>query len=217
VTVVDERKIQVLDVLKANDEQLGKVLTHIYTRVTYHFCFAEFRDRIVKVSLRFGHLIVATAMQCLIYNEKNWNTPAIIDLTNSGRVTCIQQCASCFVLVDTYAGIQVFTYDGKLRSSPKYPGLRAEFLTPQNISISKDLLAVKDRADETSIHLFDVNTGSSFGEGSLKHSADILEIGLSQLASSTVRHVTVLDKNRELHISSALKSNFKKIGMCLSL
>lgn len=166
----------------------------------------------MKVSLRYGHLIVATALQCLIYSEKNWNTPAIIDMTNSGRVTCIQQCASCFVLVDTYAGIQVFTYDGKLRSSPKYPGLRAEFLTPQNISIMKDILAVKDRADETLIHLFDVNSGAPFGEGSIKHVTDILEIGLSQSVNSSIRQLIVLDKNRELHIGSTLKANFKKIG-----
>jgi hypothetical protein len=57
---------------------------------------------------------------------------------------------SCFVLVDNVVGLQIFSYDGKLISSPKFPGMRAEFLTEQSISISPDVLAVKDRASESS-------------------------------------------------------------------
>ena len=73
VTLVNDRKISVFDVVKGNEE------------------FFDFKDRIVKTSIRFGYLITATSTQCHVYSEKNWNTPCIIDLSNKGRVTCIQQ------------------------------------------------------------------------------------------------------------------------------
>lgn len=73
----------IYDVIKGTQENLG----------TFHsfILYLEFRDRIVNISLRYGYLIVATSNQCHIYNERNWNTPSIIDLRNNGRVTCIQQ------------------------------------------------------------------------------------------------------------------------------
>lgn len=52
----------------------------------------EFRDRVIKICIGFKYLVITTATQCYIYNLKNWNTPVILDLTNTGRVTCIQQC-----------------------------------------------------------------------------------------------------------------------------
>jgi intraflagellar transport protein 80 len=75
VTILDDHKIKVHDVVQGNNEIL------------------EFRDRVIKASLGFGHLVVATFAQCCVYSEKNWNTPVIIDLTNTGRVICIKQCA----------------------------------------------------------------------------------------------------------------------------
>lgn len=43
----------------------------------------EFKDCIIKMSLGFGHLVVATATQCSIYNVNNWNTPHIFDLKDT--------------------------------------------------------------------------------------------------------------------------------------
>ena len=50
----------------------------------------DFRDRIIKLSLSFGHLVVATSCQCYIYSTRNWNTPMIFDL-KEGNVTLIKQ------------------------------------------------------------------------------------------------------------------------------
>ena len=52
--------------------------------------FTDFRDRIIKASLEFNHLVVATSSQCYIYSVKNWNTPTIFDLKN-GNITLIKQ------------------------------------------------------------------------------------------------------------------------------
>lgn len=43
----------------------------------------EFRDRIVKVSLEYDHLLVAAGLQCHVYRTENLNTPAIFDLKDT--------------------------------------------------------------------------------------------------------------------------------------
>jgi intraflagellar transport protein 80 len=40
----------------------------------------EFPDRVIKLALGYGHLVVVTPSQCHIYTTKNWNTPVIFDL-----------------------------------------------------------------------------------------------------------------------------------------
>jgi hypothetical protein len=47
----------------------------------------------------------------------------------------------------------------------------------------------------------------------MKHSAEILELALNQSSSSVGRQLVVLDKNRELSITLALKPSFKKLGI----
>jgi intraflagellar transport protein 80 len=64
------------------------------------------------------------------------------------------------------------------------------------------------------VYLFDVKTGNPFGQGQIKHSTDILEIGLSQAKSSFGRNLTVIDKNRELFMTKIVKEDFKKLGKC---
>ncbi|KAI8926289.1 WD40-repeat-containing domain protein [Entophlyctis helioformis] len=194
VTLLDDHKILVHDVTQGSKENL------------------EFRDRVIKACLGFGHLVVATSSQCYVYSDRNWNTPVIVDLSNNGRVTCIQQCAEFFVLVDNLVGIQIFTYEARLVSQPKYPGVRPEFMTAQNISISSDILAIKDHTDEKAIYIFDVSSGRQLGDGPLKHTQDILEVALNLPTSPAGRQLVVLDKNRDLFITRVLKPQLKKLG-----
>ncbi|TPX54497.1 hypothetical protein PhCBS80983_g05895 [Powellomyces hirtus] len=195
VTVLDDHRIHVHDVVQGVTENL------------------DFRDRVVKAALGHSHLIVATSSQCHIYNERNWNTPAIVDLVNNGRVTCIQQCPEFFVLVDTVTGIQILSYEGRLVSQPKYPGLRAECVTTQTLSVSGDILAVKDRADEKTIFFFETHSGRPLGSGSIKHHAEVAEIGLNQSSASTVgRQLVLVDKNRDMYITTVVRPDFKKLG-----
>ncbi|KAI9009520.1 WD40-repeat-containing domain protein [Gaertneriomyces semiglobifer] len=194
VTILDDNKIYVHDVVQDSTENL------------------DFRDRVIKVSFAFGYLIVATSSQCHIFNEKNWNTPAIVDLSNNGRVTCIQQSSENFVLVDTVMGLGVYKYDGRLLSQPKCPGLRAEFVTPFNISICADMLAIKDKADSKAIYVCDTNTGRQFGEEPVKHHTEIMEIGLNQTQSVAGRQLVLVDRNRDMFITNIMRPHLKKLG-----
>ena len=47
------------------------------------------REQVIKMSLGFDHLIVATSTQCHVYSTSNWNTPHIFDLKDT--VTLILQ------------------------------------------------------------------------------------------------------------------------------
>lgn len=52
-----------------------------------------------------------------------------------------------FLLVDG-AGLYTFSYEGRLISSPKFPGMRADILNAQGVSLSNDTIAVRDKSDE---------------------------------------------------------------------
>ncbi|KAJ3393213.1 Intraflagellar transport protein 80 [Lobulomyces angularis] len=204
VTILDDKKVLVYDISIAATETL------------------EFRDRIIKASIAFNHLIVCTPSQCYIYSDKNWNTPAITDLNPGGRVVCIKQCAEYFVIVDTIVGMHVYTYEGRPVSQIKYLGLRPEYVTQHSISISGDTLAIKDRTDEKSIYLFDVTTGTPLasvsGGGPFRHSIEVMELALNQSsligATSGIngRQLVIVDKNRDMWITGLIKVNFKKLG-----
>ena len=199
VTILQDHRILVLDVSSCTTETL------------------DFRDRIVKASIAFNHLIVCTSSQIYVYSDKNWNTPLVADLNPSGRVICIKQCAEFFCIVDTAVGIQVFSYDARTVSNIKYLGLRSEYVTSNSISISGDTIAIKDRVDEKAIYLFDITTGKPINDekgGPFRHYIEVSEIALNQssvLGSNTGRQLVIVDKNRDMWVTG-LKVNFKKLG-----
>lgn len=161
----------------------------------------EFRDRVIKASLAFGHLVVATSLQCYVYNSKNWNTPLIFDL-KEGTVTLILQAEKHFLLVDG-AGLYIFSYEGRLISSPKFPGMRANILNSKGISVSNDTIAIRDKSDEKVIFLFDALTGKALGDGkALTHKMEVVDIALDQRGLSNERKIALIDKNRDLYLTS---------------
>lgn len=175
----------------------------------------EFRDRVIKASLAFGHLVVATSLQCYVYNSKNWNTPLIFDL-KEGTVSLIVQAEKHFLLVDG-AGLYIFSYEGRLISSPKFPGMRADILSAQGISLSNDTIALRDKSDEKVIFLFDSLTGKALGDGKpLTHKMEVVDIALDQCGLSNERKIAFIDKNRDLYLTSihhpGREPNICKIG-----
>ncbi|XP_067322127.1 intraflagellar transport protein 80 homolog isoform X2 [Anolis sagrei] len=161
----------------------------------------EFRDRVIKASLNYGHLVVSTSLQCYIFSIKNWNTPLIFDL-KEGTVSLILQAERHFLLVDG-GGIYLYSYEGRLISSPKFPGMRTDILNAQAISLSNDTLAVRDKSDEKVIYLFDPLSGKPLGDGKpLSHKTEIIEIALDQKGHTNERKIAFIDKNRDLYITS---------------
>ncbi|XP_038162299.1 intraflagellar transport protein 80 homolog [Cyprinodon tularosa] len=160
----------------------------------------EFRDRVIKASMAFDHLVVATSLQCYIYNSRNWNTPIIFDL-KEGTISLILQAEKHFLLVEG-SGLCTFSYEGRLISSPKFPGLRADILNAQTASLSNDTIAVRDRTDEKVILFFDAMTGKPIGDGKpLTHKLEVSELALDQCGPSTERKIALIDKNRDLYLT----------------
>lgn len=46
------------------------------------------------------------------------------------------------------AGLYIFSYEGRLISSPKFPGMRVDMLNAQCVSLSNDTIAIRDKSDE---------------------------------------------------------------------
>lgn len=161
----------------------------------------EFRDRVIKASLNYGHLVVSTSLQCYIFSIKNWNTPLIFDL-KEGTVNLILQAERHFLLIDG-GRIYIYSYEGRLISCPKFVGMNTDILNAQTISLSNDTLAVRDKFDEKVIYLFDPLSGKTLGDGKpLSHKTEILEITLDQKGLANERKIAFVDKNRDLHITS---------------
>ncbi|XP_070099117.1 intraflagellar transport protein 80 homolog isoform X1 [Equus caballus] len=161
----------------------------------------EFRDRVIKASLNYAHLVVSTSLQCYVFSTKNWNTPLIFDL-KEGTVSLILQAERHFLLLDG-GGIYLYSYEGRFISSPKFPGMRTDILNAQTVSLSNDTIAIKDKADEKIIFLFEASTGKPLGDGKLlSHKSEVLEIALDQKGLTNDRKIAFIDKNRDLYITS---------------
>ncbi|KAK2150951.1 hypothetical protein LSH36_381g02111 [Paralvinella palmiformis] len=160
----------------------------------------DFRDRIIKVSLAYHHMVVATSSQCYIYSVKNWNTPMIFDL-KEGSVTLIRQSEKHFLLVDS-SSIYVYTYEGRLVSSPKFVGMRMDILNHHTVSLSDDTIAIRDKNDEKTVNLFETSNGKPLGDGKpFQHSTEIMEIALDQCGLPSERRMTIVDRNRDLYLT----------------
>jgi intraflagellar transport protein 80 len=190
VKLVDPRKIHVHDVMNETLEEIDFV-----------------RDRVIEMSFGFGFLIVCTATQCFIYNSQNWNTPHIFDLR--ATVNLIVQSECHFITVDNFNGIQVYSYEGKTISSPKFPGMHVEFLNSMTISLSTDTLSILDHSDRKTIRSFDINTGKQLPVA-LAHSLEISELALSHYGPTEDRKVFFIDRNRDLYLARlATKGSYK--------
>ncbi|KAG0618321.1 hypothetical protein M758_4G054400 [Ceratodon purpureus] len=158
----------------------------------------DFRDRVIKMSLGFQHLVVATATQCCIYSVSNWSTPHILDVKDT--VILVKQCLRYFLLVDCFTGLQLYTYEGRHLSNPKFQGLRAESFNHQNVSLSDNVLAVIDHNDKKVVRFLDINSGKLVGDV-MRLSLDVVEIALNQLGNLTDQKLVFVDSNRDLFIT----------------
>ncbi|NXU15940.1 IFT80 protein, partial [Pardalotus punctatus] len=107
-----------------------------------------------------------------------------------------------FLLADG-GGLYLYSYEGRLISCPKFPGMRTDILNAQTVALSNDTLAVKDKADEKVIYIFEALSGKPLGDGKpLTHETEIVEIALDQKGHTNERKIAFIDKNRDLFITS---------------
>ncbi|KAJ1633851.1 intraflagellar transport protein 80 [Pavlovales sp. CCMP2436] len=159
----------------------------------------DFRDRVIEFSMGFGYLVVATAAQCLVYSVNNWNTPHIFDLKES--VSMIKLAPRHFATVDKLTGVQVYSFEGRLLSHLKFVGLRPEFVSDRTLAISNDAAAFVDRSAPKTVHLLDCTSGKPVC-ADFVHSLDVEEVLLSQLGHAYERKLCVIDRNRDLYLST---------------
>jgi intraflagellar transport protein 80 len=63
-------------------------------------------------------------------------------------------------------------------SSPKYQGLRVEFLNSRHLSVSSDILAVIDPTNSKIVRIFDIISGKP-STVNIEHSTEIVEMDLN--------------------------------------
>lgn len=183
VTLLESRKIRVQDVATETMEDL------------------EFsRDRVVELGLGFEHLVVSSTTQCFIYSLQNLNTPIIFDVRAPPHF--IHLCRRHFLTLDQISGMQVISYEGRVLSTPKFQGLRPEYLTRDMVSLSPDTLVVVDSVDAKNIQIIDASSGRIIGR--LNHGAsEVVSVYLNQHnLGPQERLLAYSDRNRDLFIAS---------------
>ena len=182
VTILEPRKIRVQDVANETVEDLEYA-----------------RDRVVDLGLGHEWMVVTTTTQCFVYNIQNLNTPIIFDIR--GPPHFIHMCKRHFLTMDLINGLQVITFDGKVLCSPKFQGLRPEYLTKDMVALSPDTVVVIDSVDSKRIQVMDATSGRSITK--LVHSAEVVYVALNQQSMGPQdRLLAFTDRNRDLFIAA---------------
>lgn len=113
-------------------------------------------------------------------------------------------------MIDASLNFNVYSYDGKLISSPKSAGLRVEFLNKRHISISNDVLAIIDPANPKNVSVFDIKSGKPSPQ-LIQHTTEICEMNLNQIEMSSERKMCFIDSNRDMFLTLVHKPEPHKI------
>lgn len=113
-------------------------------------------------------------------------------------------------MIDASLNFNIYSYDGKLISSPKFQGLRVEFLNKRHISISSDVLAIIDPINSKIVRIFDVMSGKPATQ-IIEHSTEVCEMDLNQIDMSSERKMCFVDSNRDMFLTLVHKPDAHKI------
>jgi len=184
VTLLEPRKLRVQDVANETLEDLE---------------FA--RDRIVEVGIGFDMLVVTTTTQCFVYSLQNLNTPIIFDMKAPPHF--IKMCKKHFLTLDQVNGLQVISYEGRVICSPKFQGLRPDYIMKDMVALSADTVCVVDSSDNCAIQILDAMTGRPIAK--LQHTCEVTYVCTNQHAlGPQERLMAFCDKNRDLYISNLI-------------
>ena len=96
-------------------------------------------------------------------------------------------------------------------STPKFQGLRVEFLNARHISLSADVLALIDPSDPKVVRIFDIISGKP-STVTITHSTEIIEMELNQVEMSSERKMCFIDNNRDMFLTMVHKPDVIKIA-----
>lgn len=102
--------------------------------------------------------------------------------------------------------IWVYTYTGRLHLNPRYPSCQVQIphLTVKTISLGLDILVVRDYADPTIIHVFDLLPSASRQDEPfvVKNKTPLTEISICRNGNSEDQYLVFIDMNRDLYITN---------------
>jgi intraflagellar transport protein 80 len=156
------------------------------------------RDRVVDIAVGFEMLVVATSTQCYVYSINNLNTPIIFDIKAPPHF--MHLCRKHFLTVDLISGVQVISFEGRVLCSPRFQGLRADYLNRDMLSLAPDMVCIVDTVDSKVVHILDPLNGRPLGK--VTHTCEVCNICLNQhSAGAADRLLAFSDRNRDLFIA----------------
>ncbi|KAJ1520245.1 hypothetical protein ONE63_004452 [Megalurothrips usitatus] len=171
----------------------------------------EFPDRVIQLALGYDHLVVVTPSQCHIFDSHHWNTPSILEL-REGSVCMLLLCPKFFLLVER-ASVNLYSYEGRLVSSPRWAAMQPETMNDKSISLSDDTIAARDQNDAKVIHIFEIGSTKALSEAPpMLHTLGILEIALNQGGSAADRLIAFVDRSHDLFLASVHGTGQRKFG-----
>jgi len=173
----------------------------------------QFRESVVAMSAGHGHLVVATRTQLYIYTAGQWQSPHIVDV--KGSILFLIQAEKCFVAADSVMGLRVMSYDGRLLSNPKFPGVGPAQFVRRCVAVSNDTLAVVTRKRPSTVEILDTMTGRPAGQA-VEHTAAIAEVGLSQGGGAAHRALSVLDQGGDLLVGMVNRGRLVRLASVVS-
>ncbi|CBN75053.1 conserved unknown protein [Ectocarpus siliculosus] len=147
--------------------------------------------------------------QVLIYSVTNWNTPYILFMR--GATSLIVQAETHFLTLDTVQGVQIWIYEGRHVSNPRFQNLRADYLSGRAISLSEDAVAILDRSSPRCVRVCDVATGRPLADervAEVVHECEVEEVFLSQFSKGlSERRLAFIDRNKKLWLCPVVSSS----------
>ena len=115
------------------------------------------------------------------------------------RVVWILFFIYCFLPSRIVAGVTVYTYEGRTLCTPRFAGLRTEFLNSRVTSLTDDVLAVLDVSDSRTVHCFLTSrNGEPARSVPIRHTHEIVDLAVSCNPDEPL--LAFVDKNRDLYV-----------------
>ncbi|XP_060875754.1 intraflagellar transport protein 80 homolog isoform X2 [Metopolophium dirhodum] len=156
----------------------------------------DFPERIVHVAMEYNHLIVTTCTQCFVYQMPNLNTPQIINLKDT-NVFMIILTEKYFAIL-SISRVDIYTFDCKLVSSPKWPNMQCDIVQKNHVSISDHILAVRDQLNDKMIHVFEISPLSVLP--TIKHGFGVTDVQLMTTKIQDKRFLALIDLSMNIFI-----------------